>query len=230
MSSLRTGPAQKILCLSKLPRPAGNFLSLSSLSQLLGLSVPSTRLAARRLEKKGVLSRVGPGLYANRLAEPSLEQLAGLMWVPSYLSLEWALAYHGLSAQKPSEATCVTLHRPRRVDTVLGTVSYSHLSKSLFFGFRKEPVRAGVEAWVAEPEKALLDWIYLRCRSGEPIAFDELDDFSDLHQSTHKNSFDARIAWANCSHALSRSVDCGVQASRRNSSLARFSTSDGSRP
>ena len=170
----RVGPAEKILILAKMPRPAGNFLSLSSLSQLLGLPIVSARVAARRLEKKGVLARVGPGLYANRLAEPTLEQLAGLLWPPSYLSLEWALAYHGLSAQKPHEATSVTLGRPRRLQTVLGTLSYAHLSKALFFGFRKETVQPRVEAWVAEPEKALLDWIYLRRLAGEPIALDEI--------------------------------------------------------
>ena len=73
----------------------------------------------------------------------------------------------------------MTLQRPRRVRTVLGSLSYAHLSKPLFFGFRKETVRPGVEAWVAEPEKALLDWVYLRRKSGEPIAFDEID-FSRL--------------------------------------------------
>ena len=175
MTLLRTGQAQKIMILTKLPRPDGNFLSLSSLSHLLGLPLQSTRIAARRLEKKGALARVGPGLYANLLADPTLEQLAGLLWAPSYLSLEWALAHHGLSAQKPSEATCVTLHRPRRVQTALGTLSYFHVSKPLFFGFRKETIRPGVETWVAEPEKAFLDWIYLRRRAGEPIALDEFD-------------------------------------------------------
>jgi predicted transcriptional regulator of viral defense system len=169
------GPAEKIMALAKLPKPAGNFVSLSSLAQLLELPLPSARIAARRLEKKGVLTRVGPGLYANHLADPSLEQLAGLLWPPSYLSLEWAMAYHGVSTQKPSEATCVTLQRPRRVQTALGILSYFHLSRPLFFGFKKEKVHAGIEAWVAEPEKALLDWVYLRRRAGEPVALDEID-------------------------------------------------------
>jgi len=150
-------------------------VSLTSLAQLLDLPVVSARVAAGRLEKKNVLSRVGPGLYANHMADPSLEQLASLLGPPSYLSLEWALAYHGISTQKPSEATCVTLGRPRRIQITLGTLSYFHLSKSLFFGFRKETVRPGIETWVAEPEKALLDWIYLRRRAGEAIALDELD-------------------------------------------------------
>jgi predicted transcriptional regulator of viral defense system len=150
-------------------------VTLSSLSHLLGLSVPSARLAAIRLEKKGLLSRVGPSLYANLLAEPSVEQLASLLWIPSYLSLEWAMAYHGISQQRPQEMTCITLHRPRQVHTSLGTLSYFHLSKPLFFGFRKETVRPGVQSWVAEPEKAFLDWIYLRRRAGEATPLDELN-------------------------------------------------------
>ncbi len=174
-TSSQKGIAEKILTLAKLPQPAGNFLTLSSLAQLLELPIPSARSAAHRLQKKRILARVGPALYANLLANPSIEQLAGLLWPPSYLSLEWALAYHGVSTQKPAEATCVTLHRPRRVKTALGVLTYSHLSKPLFFGFRKETVRPGVETWMADPEKALLDWIYLRRRAGEPIAFDEIN-------------------------------------------------------
>lgn len=175
MKRARTGLGEKLLILSKLPRPAGNFLSLSSLAQVWDLPIQSTRVAAKRMERKNILSRVGPALYANLLADPSIEQLAGLLWPPSYLSLEWALAYHGISTQKPSIATCVTLHRPRNVKTVLGTLSYSHLSKSLFFGFRKEKMRPGVETWIAEPEKAFLDWIYLRRRAGEPVTTHEFD-------------------------------------------------------
>jgi predicted transcriptional regulator of viral defense system len=170
----RFSPADKVLALAKLPRPAGNFLSLSSLAHLLDLPLRSARVIARRLEHKNVLRRVGPGLYANLLADPSLEQLAALLWAPAYLSMEWALHYHGISYQKPAEATCITLGRPRRVQTDWGTLSYFHLSKTLFFGFRKEMVRPGLESWVAEPEKALLDWVYLRRRAGEPISFDEL--------------------------------------------------------
>lgn len=170
----RIGLAEKILRLRRVSTPAGNFLSLSSVAQLLDLPVATARVTARRLEKKGVLARVGPALYANRLAHPTLEQLAGRLWPPSYLSLEWALAHHGLSTQKPYEATCVTLQRPRRVQTFLGTLRYFHLSRPLFFGYRKEKLPLGVETWIAEPEKALLDWIYLRRRAGDPIALDEI--------------------------------------------------------
>src|SRR5690242_2623530 len=114
MITSRTGLAEKITVLARLPRPAGNFVSLSSLSQLLNLPVKSARVAARRLEQKKILTRVGPGFYANLLAEPSVEQLASLLWRPSYISLEWALAFHGISQQRPREITCITLQRPRR--------------------------------------------------------------------------------------------------------------------
>ncbi len=175
MSTSRTGLADKITRLAKLPRPAGNFISLSSLVHLLDLPLASARVAAKRLEAKQILTRVGPGLYANLLAEPSVEQLASLLWRPSYISLEWALAFHGISQQKPAEVTCVTLHRPRRQATALGTLSYAHVSRSLYFGFKKETVRGNQQAYVAEPEKALLDWIYLRRQNAVPIALDELD-------------------------------------------------------
>ena len=48
------------------------------------------------------------------------------------------------------------------------------MSKNLFWGFQEKRTRYG-KYNVADPEKALLDWVYLRRQEGSTINTDELD-------------------------------------------------------
>lgn len=93
--------------------------------------------------------RPHPFLVANRL-------------VPgSYVSLQAALAHFALIPESVPVTTSVTIGRPGRWDTPLGTYEFRHLQEELFRGFRRTLLAGGQEAWVAIPEKALLDLVYL---------------------------------------------------------------------
>lgn len=166
---------EKIRRLAALPRPEGNFLSLTSLARLFEISVPSARVVAKRYERKAVLRRVGPELWANLLGDPSREQLAGLLHPPGYLSCEFALLRSGAITQIPRELIVVTTGRPRRVSTPWGPLRYQHVAPERFFGFDVQRLETGAQTWVAEPEKALVDWVYLGGRAGEGPALDEVD-------------------------------------------------------
>ena len=89
---------------------------------------------------------------------------------PCYISFESVLARHGILSQSPLVLTCATPRKPRRLKTLSGEIVFRHLAHKLFWGFREEK---GV-LW-AEPEKALLDWMYWNSQvSGEMPALDEL--------------------------------------------------------
>ena len=93
--------------------------------------------------------RPHPFLVANRL-------------VPgSYVSLQAALAHFALIPEAVPVTTSATVGRPGRWDTPLGSYEFRHLQEELFLGFRRTPLAGGQEAWVATPEKALLDLVYL---------------------------------------------------------------------
>ncbi len=78
---------------------------------------------------------------------------------PSYVSLQSALYYHGLISQIPSVTYAVSVGRTRLFRTPMGTVSVHHLQPEFFFGFEvMEPSGTAV----ATPEKALLDFLYLK--------------------------------------------------------------------
>jgi len=79
---------------------------------------------------------------------------------PSYVSLQSALSYHGAIPESVSSVTSITTGRPGRFETALGDCIYRHLGPGLFWGYREVEVAEGGSAYVALPEKAVLDLFY----------------------------------------------------------------------
>lgn len=131
-----------------------------------------------RWVKAGKVVQVRRGLYA--LAEPYRKMaiepfvVANRIARPSYVSLESALAFHGVIPEAVSIVTSVTGGRPRSYETPLGRYDYRHVRKGLLGGFIRESLRGGATALVATAEKALLDLLYLRPASDAPGFLAEL--------------------------------------------------------
>lgn len=64
--------------------------------------------------------------------------------------------------------TSVTTARPGRWQTPLGIYEFRHLRPERFSGYRLVEVSPGQHAFLARPEKALLDLIYLHSGGDEP--------------------------------------------------------------
>ena len=83
------------------------------------------------LLRQGVIVRVKKGLYVfgdrQRRHPYSKELLANLVYGPSYVSLDYALAYHGLIPERVEALTSVTPNRPRRFDTPVGLFTYRRI-------------------------------------------------------------------------------------------------------
>lgn len=96
-----------------------------------------------------------------RRVQPHPFMIANELQRPSYVSLESALAYHGLIPESVPVTTSVTTGRPETVETPLGRYIYRHLRSETFFGYGRVPVLPNQEAMLADAAKALLDLIYL---------------------------------------------------------------------
>lgn len=113
---------------------------------------------------KGDIIRVKKGLYI--LGEPlrrrpfCRELLANLIYGPSYVSLEYALHYHGLTPERVQAVTSVTCGRSRTFYTPVGTFSYRMISLEAFrTGMDRVELNDGRSFLIAIPEKALADRI-----------------------------------------------------------------------
>ena len=110
-----------------------------------------------------------PFLVANRLARGS------------YVSGLSALAHAGTIPEYVPETTSVTAGRPQLRSTPLGRFSFRHMKDSLMFGYRHIDLGYGQSAFVAEPEKAILDMVHLHPGGDEKAYLEELRlDFDTL--------------------------------------------------
>jgi predicted transcriptional regulator of viral defense system len=106
--------------------------------------------------------RPHPFLVANRLVQGS------------YVSCQSALAYYGLIPEYVPVVTSVAAARPGRWETLLGIYQFRHLKPELVYGYRLLDVADRQQAFVATPEKALLDLVHLQPRGDQAAYLQEL--------------------------------------------------------
>ncbi|MEJ2422016.1 MAG: hypothetical protein P8018_09975 [Acidobacteriota bacterium] len=120
------------------------------------------------LRRKDVV-RVKKGLYVFgpevRLHPYSLEILANTIYGPSYISMEYALAHHGLIPEGVVEVTSASLGRSKRFATPVGRFSYRPVPQRVFWmGVDRIELGHSGACLMATPEKALADALYLARR------------------------------------------------------------------
>ncbi|OGQ34377.1 MAG: hypothetical protein A3F16_04540 [Deltaproteobacteria bacterium RIFCSPHIGHO2_12_FULL_43_9] len=143
-----------------------------------GENVAQVRLQVARWVKDGRLIKLHKGLY--QLADPYIKiipekfTIANKIKSHSYVSLQSALAYHDMIPEYVAEVTSVTAGRPQTIETPVGRFSYRHIKKNLFNGFRLTELSSGQYAFIAVPEKALLDLVYLNAHGESEAYLEEL--------------------------------------------------------
>lgn len=127
-----------------------------------------------RMIKNEELIRLKNGFYliADKIKQGSqtlipLEQVANLLYGPSYVSLEWALSFYGMIPERVHMITSMTLGRNKEYQTPIGNFVYHRLSsKSYSIGVTqmKSPDFVG-GFLIATPEKALADLVFKTCKN-----------------------------------------------------------------
>ena len=136
--------------------------------------------------KAGKVMPLRRGLYALpkavRAVEPHPFVIANRLVAGSYVSLEMALGYYSLIPEHVAVITNVTTGRPGKWENEFGRFFYRHLDSRYFFGMEYRHISAlrlslGIKnqyAYIAYPEKALLDFIYLRPGGDSPDFIESL--------------------------------------------------------
>lgn len=118
-----------------------------------------------RWQKKGLVIKLKRGLYilneSDRKIEPSRIFLANALYSPSYVSTTYAFGYYDLIPEKVEDITSITTKKTAKINNLFGTFIYQHLKTNLFFGFQEVKDENEFPVFIAEPEKAILDFIYL---------------------------------------------------------------------
>ena len=115
-------------------------------------------------QKKGYIKKLSRLFYVfsdRNINEVENNFIANKLLEPSYISLESALRYYNLIPEVVFLTTSVTTRKTKLLKTSIGGFQYRKVKEKLFFGYRI--INAGQIAYkIADPEKALLDFLYLR--------------------------------------------------------------------
>lgn len=114
----------------------------------------------RRL-KRNLYELLEPGKHAN----PPDFLLANRLYSPSYVSLETALSFYGMIPEVAASVTSVTTRPTRTFKNRYGSFYYRTCKPSAFTGYGLV-VYEGAKVAMADREKALVDFLYFRARSG----------------------------------------------------------------
>lgn len=140
--------------------PQEEFDYQTLLHALKGFASPRDKITD--LLANGVIVRVKKGLYLfgppHRRRPFSREVVANLGYGPSYISLEYALQFHGLIPEAVETVTSVTTGRSRAFSTPIGRFSYRSIPLKAFrHGMDRVESSRGIAFLIATPEKALAD-------------------------------------------------------------------------
>ncbi len=156
-----------IKALERLDKP---FYTIPDLEKITGLSRDSLYVTIKRLVDKGVLERIGSGIYRVFTAPPSIERATSSLYIPNYLSFESALSRYGILTLIPYTLTFATTRKSRRFTIEGRDIEFRQIKKDLFWGNEME---GGI--YIATPEKAFLDLIYFVSRGKTSMDLDEID-------------------------------------------------------
>lgn len=167
MEQMRRNKVQLVQYLGELNKP---YLGLADLEKILHLKRPSLYVILHRLVQQGALVRLRRGLYRGTLGSADAAKIANALYHPAYLSFESALARYGILSQIPYTLTFATPKRSKRMSVGTTAIEFRQLNAALFFGYTLEQ-----GLYIAEPEKALLDELYLITRGKARLDFNALN-------------------------------------------------------
>lgn len=151
--------------------------------------------------KKGLLLRLRKEYFAfpEYLARPDYAKyIANRIYKPSYISLHTALSFYGMIPEAVVQLTSVTSLKTASFKNAFGEYAYRNVKSRLMFGYGARALEDGRTFLLAEPEKALLDLLYLYpfykdAASLESLRLDE--DFMQEEVNVERlNDYCARFA------------------------------------
>jgi predicted transcriptional regulator of viral defense system len=148
------------------------------LMRLFGASKSAVSFFVYRNTKKGLLIRLKKSkrgsLYALADSLPDQFNIANRLYSPSYISLDTALSYYGIIPETIYGVTSVAPQTTRKFEIARISYSYFRVKQSVYAGYR--PIKhKNTTVFMAEPEKALADYLYFVDLKKRGLHYERLD-------------------------------------------------------
>lgn len=134
------------------------LFSPSDFQRIFGVSLSATQ-AFIKDHTDDVFFKIRNGMYALRANLPPEEAIANRLYAPSYISFEYALARYGIIPESVYAVTSATTRITQEFIVNNKSYTYSRIKKRAYRGYKTERID-GMTILIAEPEKALADYLY----------------------------------------------------------------------
>lgn len=124
----------------------------------------------KQLINLGLLEEIAKNIYVVFTSYYDVIEVASQLYLPNYLSFESALARYDVLNQIPYTITFATIKSPKNITVAKRQVEFIQIPKNLFWGY----VVSG-NIYIAGPEKAFLDLIYIASVKNYQIDMDEIN-------------------------------------------------------
>jgi len=147
-----------------------SYFTFSDLEKILGQKRNVLRVTISRLIKKKVLFPIKRGVYILPENWSEVKTIISQIYFPSYLSFDSALADYGILNQIPYVFSYASPRFSKNFFLGQNRVEIKKIKKNLFFGYTLQK-----DLFIALPEKALLDQLYLVSLGKAKLDWDELN-------------------------------------------------------
>lgn len=170
---------------SKIKEKRVSIFTTYDVVRLFKVSPVAANFFVFRNTKKGLLIRLKKSqkgsLYCLRDKLPSQYLMANRIYEPSYISFDTALSFHGIIPETIYTITSATTKATREFRANNNHFVYYRIKKSVYTGYR--PINYLSETiLMAEPEKALADYLYFVDLKKRQLSYDRLN-FKKLSKS-----------------------------------------------
>ena len=127
--------------------------------RIFKVSYNNSKSFINRNAKKGLLIKLKNGLYALCSVSVPKFLIANKLYSPSYISFETALSYYHIIPEIVYTIFSATPKASREFESQESLFLFHKIKKEVFFGYVPKKVD-NIVVLIAEPEKALLDYLY----------------------------------------------------------------------
>lgn len=164
-----------ILVQNKLKKAGLKLFSVLDFQRILQIeNYSSARSNLSRYLKSGVIQKACKGLYFLTDNPPHEFEIANKIYQPSYISFETALSFYEIIPETIYEVISATSRKTRTFNVNNIKCSYKKIKKNCFNGYKPIKVKDAT-ILIAEPEKALIDYLYLVVLGKRKLAYERID-------------------------------------------------------
>ena len=142
--------------------------------RLFGVSTDSAQKFIKVYTKKGFLVKIRNGLYMLADSPANSFLIANRLYEPSYISFDMALSFYGIIPETIYTVTSATIKISREFKANGISYTYHKIKKEAYNGYK--PIKyLDQTILMAEPEKALADYLYFVALKRRGLYYERMD-------------------------------------------------------